>query len=127
MHRCGLGYPERDRFGGLIEDVQSPAWAAAAGLALVASRTQASEMRTAMSSQRVQPESSRILFHVFAIVSVVFFDKLLYAFAPVAQDIVRNISRPMARATQHRRKKPWKPSRFGREEITMAEDARQPR
>ena len=31
-----VGYPERDRFGGLIEDVQSPAWAAAAGLALVA-------------------------------------------------------------------------------------------
>src|SRR5712664_2311317 len=28
-----VGYPERDRFGGLIEDVQSPAWAAAAGLA----------------------------------------------------------------------------------------------
>jgi cell division protein FtsZ len=32
----------------------------------------------------------------------------------------------MANATQHRRKKPWKPSRFGREEITMAEDARRP-
>jgi cell division protein FtsZ len=32
----------------------------------------------------------------------------------------------MAEATQHRRKKPWKPSRFGREEITMAEDARRP-
>jgi cell division protein FtsZ len=32
----------------------------------------------------------------------------------------------MAQATQHRRKKPWKPSRFGREEITMAEDARRP-
>src|SRR5258705_7264471 len=31
---------------------------------------------------------------------------------------------PMARATQHRRKGPWKPSRFGREETTMAEDAR---
>ncbi|MDT5293667.1 MAG: cell division protein FtsA, partial [Acidobacteriota bacterium] len=24
-----LGYPERDRFGGLVEDIQSPAWAAA--------------------------------------------------------------------------------------------------
>ena len=34
-----IGFPERDRFGGLIEDVQSPAWAAAAGLSLVASRT----------------------------------------------------------------------------------------
>src|SRR5437588_6541849 len=44
-----IGYPERDRFGGLIEDVQSPAWAAATGLALVASRSQASELRTAMS------------------------------------------------------------------------------
>src|SRR6266853_615661 len=44
-----IGYPERDRFGGLIEDVQSPAWAAAAGLALVASRAQASELRTALS------------------------------------------------------------------------------
>jgi len=44
-----IGYPERDRFGGLIEDVQSPAWTAAAGLALVASRAQASELKIAMS------------------------------------------------------------------------------
>lgn len=34
-----LGQPERDRFGGLIDDVQSPAWAAAAGLCLVAARS----------------------------------------------------------------------------------------
>ncbi|HEX8746457.1 MAG TPA: cell division protein FtsA [Pyrinomonadaceae bacterium] len=40
-----IGYPERDRFGGLVEDVQSPAWAAAAGLALVAQRSQMNEMR----------------------------------------------------------------------------------
>src|SRR5919205_241126 len=40
-----IGYPERDRFGGLIEDIQSPAWAAAAGLALVAQRSQMNEMR----------------------------------------------------------------------------------
>ena len=40
-----LGYPERDRFGGLVEDIQSPAWAAAAGLALVAGRSQMNEMR----------------------------------------------------------------------------------
>src|SRR5919202_863066 len=40
-----LGYPERDRFGGLIEDVQSPAWAAAAGLALLAWRAQSAEGR----------------------------------------------------------------------------------
>src|SRR5687767_6779134 len=32
----------------------------------------------------------------------------------------------MARATQYRRKGPWKPSRFGREEMTMAPDARKP-
>src|SRR6266487_5878785 len=32
----------------------------------------------------------------------------------------------MARATQYRRKGPWKPSRFGREEIIMKSDARQP-
>jgi cell division protein FtsA len=38
-----IGYPERDRFGGLVEDVQSPAWAAAAGLALLGHRTQGSE------------------------------------------------------------------------------------
>ena len=44
-----LGYPERDRFGGLIEDIQSPAWAAAAGLALLAYRTQAAEIRTGVS------------------------------------------------------------------------------
>jgi cell division ATPase FtsA len=40
-----IGYPERDRFGGLIEDIQSPAWTAAAGLSLVAQRSQMSEMR----------------------------------------------------------------------------------
>lgn len=42
-----LGYPERDRFGGLIEDVQSPVWAAAAGLCLVAGRAQNAEIRAA--------------------------------------------------------------------------------
>jgi len=41
-----IGYPERDRFGGLVEDVQSPAWAAAAGLALVSQRAHALEQRT---------------------------------------------------------------------------------
>jgi len=41
-----LGYSERDRFGGLVEDIQSPAWAAAAGLALVAHRAQAMEARS---------------------------------------------------------------------------------
>jgi cell division protein FtsZ len=66
------------------------------------------------------------LFRVFEIVSVVFSDKLLYAVAPTAQDVVRNISMPMARPTQYRRKGPWKPSRFGREEMTMAPDTRQP-
>src|SRR5262245_6435477 len=40
-----IGYPERDRFSGLVEDVQSPAWAAAAGLALVSQRAQALERR----------------------------------------------------------------------------------
>jgi len=44
-----IGFPERDRFGGLVEDIQSPAWAAAAGLSLLASRAQASEMRAGMS------------------------------------------------------------------------------
>src|SRR6186997_887441 len=33
---------------------------------------------------------------------------------------------PMAQETQHRRKRPWKPSRFGREELTMTPDTRQP-
>src|SRR5439155_14090614 len=40
-----VGYPERDRFGGLVEDIQSPAWAAAAGLALVSQRAHALEQR----------------------------------------------------------------------------------
>jgi len=40
-----IGYPERDRFGGLVEDIQSPAWAAAAGLALVSQRAHAIEQR----------------------------------------------------------------------------------
>lgn len=42
-----LGYPERDRFGGLVEDIQSPAWTAAAGLSLVAGRANAVEARSA--------------------------------------------------------------------------------
>jgi len=42
-----VGYPERDRFGGLIEDIQSPSWTAAAGLALVAMRAQTVEARRA--------------------------------------------------------------------------------
>src|ERR1700716_421093 len=42
------GFPERDRFGGLVEDIQSPAWAAAAGLSLVAHRAQAMEARAGM-------------------------------------------------------------------------------
>jgi len=41
-----IGYPERDRFSGLVEDVHSPAWAAAAGLALVSHRAQSLEQRT---------------------------------------------------------------------------------
>lgn len=40
-----IGYPERDRFGGLVEDIQSPQWASAAGLCLVASRAQLAEAR----------------------------------------------------------------------------------
>ena len=43
-----LGYPERDRFGGLIEDIQSPAWAAASGLCLMAQRAKSAEMRASM-------------------------------------------------------------------------------
>jgi cell division protein FtsA len=46
-----IGYPERDRFGGLVEDVRSPAWAAAAGLALVSHRSQALEQRTVASKR----------------------------------------------------------------------------
>jgi cell division protein FtsA len=42
-----LGYPERDRFGGLVEDIQTPAWTSAAGLSLVAGRANAVEARSA--------------------------------------------------------------------------------
>ena len=42
-----VGYPERDRFGGLVEDVQSPEWTAAAGLSLVAQRAYFAEARAA--------------------------------------------------------------------------------
>ncbi len=38
-----LGYPERDRFGGIVEDLQDPAWAVATGLALVSMRAQTAE------------------------------------------------------------------------------------
>jgi cell division protein FtsA len=35
-----IGTPGPDRFGGLLDDIQSPEWAAAAGLCLIAHRTQ---------------------------------------------------------------------------------------
>src|SRR5919107_529084 len=44
-----LGYPERDRFGGLVEDIQSPAWAAASGLCLIRQRAKSAEMRASLS------------------------------------------------------------------------------
>src|ERR671938_536149 len=43
-----VGYPERDRFGGLVEDVQSPAWAAASGLCLIRRRAKSAEMRASL-------------------------------------------------------------------------------
>src|SRR4051812_25710578 len=43
-----LGYPERDRFGGLVEDIQSPAWAAASGLCLIRQRAKSAEMRASL-------------------------------------------------------------------------------
>jgi len=43
-----LGYPERDRFGGLVEDVQSPAWAAASGLCLIRHRAKSAEIKASM-------------------------------------------------------------------------------
>ena len=39
-----IGFPERDRFGGIIEDVQDPAWTAATGLALFSLKTQTGEV-----------------------------------------------------------------------------------
>ena len=47
-----IGYPERDRFGGLVEDVQSPQWATAAGLCLIAQRTQDREARSLAATRR---------------------------------------------------------------------------
>ncbi|MDQ3257920.1 MAG: cell division protein FtsA [Acidobacteriota bacterium] len=47
-----IGYPERDRFGGLVEDIQSPAYAAAAGLCLVACRAQTADSRAAAGRRR---------------------------------------------------------------------------
>ncbi len=38
-----IGYPERDRFGGLVEDLQNPVWTAATGLALFSLKTQMSD------------------------------------------------------------------------------------
>ena len=38
-----IGYPERDRFGGLVEDLQDPSWTTACGLALFSLKTQITE------------------------------------------------------------------------------------
>lgn len=53
-----LGYPERDRFGGLIEDVQSPAWASATGLCLVAQRALSAEARAMAAGRRANGTGS---------------------------------------------------------------------
>lgn len=47
-----VGCPERDRFGSLVEDIQSPAWAAAAGLCLLGARAQNAEARAVTASRR---------------------------------------------------------------------------
>jgi cell division protein FtsA len=59
-----IGYPERDRFGGLIEDIQSPAWAAAAGLALVGHRA---HLETEARERAVRKSSAGRLTHFVAI------------------------------------------------------------
>jgi cell division protein FtsA len=46
-----IGYPERDRFAGLIEDIQSPEWTTAAGLALVGQRTNPIENRAGINNR----------------------------------------------------------------------------
>lgn len=46
-----IGYPERDRFAGLIEDIQSPEWTAAAGLALVGQRSNPIETRAGINKR----------------------------------------------------------------------------
>jgi cell division protein FtsA len=48
-----VGFPERDRFGGLVEDLQDPAWTVATGLALFALKTQIAE------TQSVESDESR--------------------------------------------------------------------
>ena len=88
-----IGFPERDRFGGLVEDIQSPAWAAA-GLSVI--RIARRRARCARHEQAWFHRKVDTSCQSFEIVLVVFFDKLLYALAPVAQDIVRNIWTPMA-------------------------------
>ncbi|WP_352430431.1 cell division protein FtsA [Pyrinomonas sp.] len=47
-----IGYPERDRFGGLVEDIQSPQWVTAAGLCLIAQRAQDREARALAAARR---------------------------------------------------------------------------
>jgi cell division protein FtsA len=46
-----IGYPERDRFAGLIEDIQSPEWTTAAGLALVGQRSNPIENRAGINNR----------------------------------------------------------------------------
>lgn len=45
-----LGYPERDRFGGLVEDLQDPSWTVASGLALFSLRSQLAEAQSVESN-----------------------------------------------------------------------------
>ncbi|MBC7798188.1 MAG: cell division protein FtsA [Pyrinomonadaceae bacterium] len=50
-----LGYPERDRFGGLVEDLQNTSWAVATGLALYSLRTQMAE--TSVDNKQQKPRN----------------------------------------------------------------------
>src|SRR5213080_80700 len=72
-------------------------------------------------------DDSRTSFRSFAAdLAVVFFDQVLYAGRPSVQYIVRNIWVPVDKPAQNRRKRQWKPSKFGREEKAMTPELREP-
>lgn len=59
-----IGYPERDRFGGLVEDIQSPEWTAAAGLALVGQRTNPIDTRAGLNKSNPAGRLSNLISRI---------------------------------------------------------------
>ena len=67
MRRRGSDFPKKDASAGLIDEIESPEWAVACGLALSSMRTQIREYSTGENRQRRKsPHGLKIFAKNFA-------------------------------------------------------------